>query len=207
MPGKWMMPTIALAVAALLTADVAGAAAQRPAEESRALADVRLSGSPHRAVAILAQTVSAQPAELMLALSDSLVRIAASFRENDSIDSRRAAVAAVTAFGLAGSERAGIPYAAALCRLVSIVEQSPSDGIRAAALSSMTQLVPQEPVIRFLRATAMSPDLLATVAVGLLARETGPAGVAVLRQLHAERAVVNNEARENLSAIARYHGW
>jgi hypothetical protein len=54
---------------------------------------------------------------------------------------------------------------------------------------------------------ATSIASIAHAAVGFLAREMGPEGLAVVRELYECDLVPHPRARRELAGIAHYHGW
>jgi hypothetical protein len=205
--------TIRLAMAGLALFGWAASldAQHRPARADsitvgQALAAVRL-GSPGVASQILGQRIGAHSQQAREALADSLAELAMAYRLGDELLRRRAAGAAVSALGIAGSSLEPVPFVPAFDRLARIVEQGPNVGIRAGALWTMPRLHHQAPVLPFLRRIATTDDQLAHNAVELLALEMGPPGLAVLRELYRSGTVVDARARSRLLGLAEDHGW
>jgi hypothetical protein len=112
---------------------------------------------------------------------------------------------AVSFLAAAGSpHHDGTPYPGAGERLMRIVEYAPGVGIRAGALHSLLAQPDRAQTLRYLRDVAVSGNQVAYVAVGFLGRDTGPEGLAILRELHRTDAVVEPIAKRELEGIARW---
>ena len=187
--------------------------AQRPDTISTAGAVkiLRESGNPMAATALLSQTRRSVSAGELDALADSLVSIASTYREDDPLLAQSAAIAASTALLVAAraseGTRGGTPYARAFERLAAIYEQSKSPGIKGSVLGLMAEMPNREKAVSYLAEVAKSQTSYAPTAVRHLAHDTGPTGLARLRQLYVTNAILEPTAREHTLAVASVHGW
>jgi hypothetical protein len=107
----------------------------------------------------------------------------------------------------AGTGLDGVPYAGAAERLFRIA--SSDQWVSPQAALALTTLPNRPAALQYLRQLALSDANVAPTAVYLLASDsdTGPAGLAILRQLFNQQLVVHPIAREHLQQLARLHGW
>lgn len=203
-----MRRSLVLALLGVLIAVDGGVTQERGGTDiAAALASVRSAARPGAARAILAQQRGAHSRADRDALADSLVAIAIAFKRGDPIEMDRAARAARVALASAAAPSRATPYEGAFEALTAIVERSGEVGVRASTLWFVAQL-PNGPAVReYLAEFAVSSDELAYYAVGLLGRETGPAGLARLRRLYRDGSVVEPNAVKELAGLAEYHGW
>lgn len=163
------------------------------------------------AVWVLTQVHGVQPRDKMDAVADSLVAIAVGFPGRDA-EATRIRAAAMTglmmaAKGNAGGEVGGTPYTGATERFMRIAETAKDNGVRAAALSSLTKLPATPATYAFFRKVATSQDPVARWAVNLLDTEMGAEGQAVAHDLYRSGQVTQPEAKKALAGVAMAHGW
>lgn len=174
---------------------------------------LRTHGTYGAAVSTLTQARSPQPRQMMDEIADTLLALAISFPGTDAraASTRGAAQSAIIlagmgSSGLVGADRA-TPYRGAATRLMQMAESAEDVGIRAAALWGLTQLPNPGESLPFLRRIAISQSPVAYRAVTLLARETGPEGQAIARELYRASTVTEPAAKEILDRVATGYQW
>jgi hypothetical protein len=178
---------------------------QQPSRDSDAVriaASMRSRGESGAALAILTQTRGPRSKQDLDAVADTLTEIAASL-PGDDVTAVRTRNAARQTILLAGIGKSGTPYPGAAARLLQIAERSNSGG----ALWGLTQLPNKTESLGYLRKVATSDSKIAYAAVGHLARDTGPEGLAILRDLYRRGLITEPRARDEAATAAHVHGW
>lgn len=173
---------------------------------------LRTSGHAGGARAVLTQAYSVQHRQRMDEIADTLVVIASTF-PGDNLRGASTRGAALTTLLLAGQGSSGIvgvdsavPYAGAVDRLMRIAETAQDVGISGGALHALTKLPDKSRLLPFVRQIATSQHAAAWVAIGILVRETGPAGQTIARELCRNGLVKERNAWETLESLAASHG-
>lgn len=206
-----------LAIAMVLTlatgAELRSQRITRDPDAAEVAALLRNQGRYGGAIAVLSQARGPEPQQKMDAIADSLVVIAVSFPGDDhrGASTRMAALRALLAAGtgesgVVGIERA-VPYAGAADRLMQMAETAEDVGIRGTALWALTRLPNKAKLLPYLHQFATSRNRVAYRAVTLLARETGPEGLAMARELYRGGRVTERTAKETLDRIALANRW
>lgn len=146
------------------------------------------------------------PEELLDALADSVVEVAASYGRDTGLpgqrvrDGARGLLVSAAHWSLAK----GRPYEGAAQRLVSLAYRTPE---RAAYLYVLGSVIERDELLAHAGAFATSDHRTAEVAVRWLEESGGAEGLGILRALYETGAVRDTLARRQLDAIARQHGW
>jgi hypothetical protein len=99
----------------------------------------------------------------------------------------------------------GPPYEGAGSRLMRVAQENgPTAG---AALYYLSTLANRQEALERISVVARSRDVVAYLAITLLADTMGPQGLAEIRRLHRSGEVTNPTARSQVEAFARLHGW
>lgn len=175
---------------------------------------LRIKGHPAGAASVLTQAQGPRPARELDEVADTLVVIAATF-ERSGVEGVSTRLAALNALVMAGrgntgidDGRVGIPYAGAAARLKRLATIAQSGGVRAAALNSLVSLPDSVKHFSFLAEVAVSAaDETAQAATTLLVNDTGPAGLAIARQLYLAGRVTQWSAKRTLDGAAQQFGW
>jgi hypothetical protein len=180
----------------------------------------RATGNNSGVVAFLTQEGRYRQPRDLAAVVDSLVAIATGYSPLDPGTSRQLARSAVVALAVAGNSehvsersravREGPPpvvYTGAFDALVTVFERSSDRAFRGTVLGAMTSLADRGRVLAYLGDAAKAKDSTARSAVHYLSIDMGSAGLELLRRLYQSNAVVEADARRQLEALARAHGW
>ena len=205
--GTRMRPSFTESMAALvLIALVTGIAASRvpvPPEAPRNPPQPGVGlGEFADALMVLTQYRGTESRKKLDALADSLTAIAISETRGD-VESVETHFRVVEVLARAGEGRVGIAYPGAAERLLRIAQATGSGG----ALSSLTRMPDRAQAIQLVRRVAYTETMLGSTAVGHLARDMGPEGLAAARELHEHNFLVGTPARCQLAILASYHGW
>ena len=171
------------------------------AEISRLLRTKGISG---RALQLLRQEHGSQPRNKLDAIADSLTSIAI-YYPGDSVRHMRVRIEALDVLAASGKAGRGIPYQGATSHLLQIALSESQ--LRAGAVFALTQIANQGLALQSLRQVAVSRAGAAYVAIGHLARDMGPQGLAIARQIYLQDSVREPRARQDLEGLARYYGW
>ena len=194
----------------LFSGDLAGQVV-RGSDARAAMEALRERARPDRAVAVLTRRGGRlASAESLDAVADSLVGLALSY-EGANDPQRRASLAAMGALvrsALPGDDE--VPYPRAFEALVRIIDgEEAFIGIRGATLNALSELPQMGRVVGFLAEVAARENSsnLPSIAVRMLANDTGEAGLARLRRLFETDAVLDLTAKQRLASIAAHFGW
>lgn len=173
---------------------------------------LRAKGNTWEALQILTQAWGPYPAAMLDMVADTLVAIAISksvFPAVEGDDSRVEnllfAQAAVETLALSARPDSGLAYTGARSRLLRIAEADA--WVAPGAVYSIAKLTDQASAIEALRHVAIRDAYAANVAIDILEREFGQAGIGILRNLYMEDLVVRPIARRRLLDIASMRGW
>lgn len=199
-----VIPLLAAVITGVAGAELHAQHPRRDPDAAEIAALLRTKGYAGEALEILTQVGGPRPRQTLDAIADTLAEIAISHPGND-IEDVQIRGTAVSTLMHAGMGNGGIPYPGAAERLLRIVETAPRNG--GGALYAPTLIPNKAQALQFMRRVAISDSKLAYAAVGHLARNMGPEGLAVLRELHRQGLVSEPLARRDLAAVAKYHGW
>jgi len=210
-------PSGHFALATILTlsagADLHSQRITRDPDAAEIAALLRNQGRYGTAISVLAQSRGPEPKPKLDAIADSLVVIAISFPGNDyrGGSTRMAALRALLAAGAGESGVVGIPhgvpYTGAAARLMRMAETAEDVGISGTALWALTRLPNNAELLPYLQEFATSQNRVAYKAVDLLARQTGPEGQAIARELYRRGRVTEPTAKDLLDRIASEYRW
>ena len=172
---------------------------------------------PGPALHVLRQEAGPRPQHELDAIADTVTQIALTLPGDDfaAIMTRRTAVRVLRFAGERRDSvshpdprtRDGVEYAGAAGRLLLILETAPNPKTRHDALVALPDVLPQGELLGVLRKVAISQEPMAVTAIALLHRQTGPAGIEVLRELDREGLVTGIGAREYLERFALPRRW
>jgi hypothetical protein len=155
---------------------------------------------------ILSQRSAPAPRARLDSLADSLTMIVVQYDRSKAV-SHNVALSAIGGLEISALSNATVPYAGAFDRLSRIHREIEDFPLRAGALRAISRLSARDRSLGYLREVAASGDRTAYTAVGLLGRDTGDEGRAVLRDLLQRGSVIEPMARRELESLARYYGW
>ena len=186
-------------------------AARMDTEASTVAASLRAKGHAGPVLYVLTQAYAQQPREKMDEIADTLLSIAVGL-PGDDFEAHRTRTSAARALMAAASidttpvsgpgRRRRIPYAGGVDRLIKLVESSPDVGAQASALNELRDIMDRSDYLAFVRQVAMSQSPAVLPAIRILYEQTGPEGLAILRELYEKGRITLPHIDEVLERVA-----
>lgn len=191
-------------------------AAEMDTDASTVAATLRAEGHAGTAFHVLTQAYAPQSRAKMDEIADTLLLIAIGFPGTDIVAHRTRTSAARTLISAAATDtrpvtgtdgRRRTPYPGAVDRLIKLVENSPDVGHQASALRALGKIMDKSDYLAFVRQVAMSQSDAVMPAIDILNEQTGPEGLAVLRDLYEKGLITLPYVEEYLIRVVSGRGW